>query len=65
MPEWQDFIDKKKDDFVNYEDQLWKPVAQQQILDGYRKFWGLGEITKKDDPTKALNANFTHIAFNL
>lgn len=58
------FMRQKKDDFVNYEDQLWKPVAQQQILDGYRKFWGLGEITKKDDPTKALNANFTHIAFN-
>ena len=58
------FMRQKEDDFVNYEDQLWKPVAQQQILDGYRKFWGLGEITKKDNPTKELGANFSHIAFN-
>jgi hypothetical protein len=55
---------QKNDDFVNYEDQLWKPTAQKEILDGYRKFWGLGEIISKDEPTKALNTGHTHIAFN-
>ena len=52
------------DDFVQFEDQLWKPVAQEQILNGYRKFWGLAEIISKDEPSKALNTGFTHIAFN-
>jgi len=58
------FMKQKNDDFVNYEDQLWKPIAQQEILDGYRKFWGLGEIISKDESTKALNTGHTHIAFN-
>jgi hypothetical protein len=58
------FMKQKNDDFVKYEDQLWKPIAQQEILDGYRKFWGLGKIISKDEPTKALNTGHTHIAFN-
>ena len=58
------FMTQKNEDFVSYEDQLWKPVAQKQILDGYRKFWGLGEIMSKDEGAKKLNAGFTHIAFN-
>ena len=58
------FMTEKNPDFVSYEDNLWKPVAQKQILDGYRKFWGLAEIISKDDPTKKLNAGHTHIAFN-
>ena len=58
------FMKQKNEDFVQYEDQLWKPIAQQEILDGYRKFWGLGEIISKDEPTKALNTGHTHIAFN-
>ena len=55
---------QKNDDFVNYERAVWKPVAQQQILDGYRKFWGLAEIINKDENTKKLETGFTHIAFN-
>ena len=55
---------QKNDDFVNYEDQLWKPTAQKEILDGYRKFWGLAEIIAKDKPTQALDTGHTHIAFN-
>ena len=53
------FMTEKNPDFVSYEDNLWKPVAQKQILDGYRKFWGLAEIISKDDPTKKLNAGHT------
>ena len=58
------FMTQKNEDFVSYEDQLWKPVAQQEILDGHRKFWGLGEITSVDEATKALDLDHTHIAFN-
>ena len=58
------FMKQNNDDFVKYEDQLWKPIAQKQILDGYRKFWGLAEIISKDEQTKALNTGHTHIAFN-
>ena len=58
------FMTKKTDDFVAYENVLWKPIAQQQILDGYRKFWGLAEIINVNDDTKALNSTSTHIAFN-
>jgi hypothetical protein len=58
------FMKQKNEDFVKYEDQLWKPIAQKEILDGYRKFWGLAEIIAKDEPTKALNTGHTHIAFN-
>ena len=32
---------QNNDDFEDYERSVWKPIAQQQILDGYRKFWGL------------------------
>ena len=38
---------KKNEDFVDYEDKLWKPVAQKQILDNYRKFWGLADNFKR------------------
>ena len=39
-------------------------MAQQEILDGYRKFWVLAEITNVDAATKALGSTSTHIAFN-
>ena len=58
------FMTQKNADFLSYEDQLWKPVAQKQILDGFRKFWGLGEIISKDEGAKKLKTGFTHIAFN-
>ena len=58
------FMTQKNDDFVDYERAVWKPIAQQQILDGYRKFWGLAEIINKDENTTKLETGFTHIAFN-
>ena len=56
------YMTEKNKDFVDYENSLWKPVAQQQILDGYRKFWGLFEITEKNEAIKEID--FTHLAFN-
>ena len=58
------FMKQKNEDFVKYEDQVWKPIAQKEILVGYRKFWGLAEIIAKDESTEALNTGHTHIAFN-
>ena len=58
------FMTQKNEDFINYENAVWKPIANQQILDGYRKFWGLGEIIDTNDNTKALKSSTTHIAFN-
>ena len=55
---------QNNDDFEDYERSVWKPIAQQQILDGYRKFWGLAKIISKNDYTKKLESGFTHIAFN-
>ena len=56
------YMTEKNKDFVDYENLLWKPVAQQQILDGHRKFWGLFEIIEKNEAIKEVD--FTHIAFN-
>jgi len=58
------YMTKKNDDFIAYENAVWKPIAQKQILDGYRKAWGIAEITDSNDATKALNSSSTHIAFN-
>ena len=58
------YMTQKNDDFIAYENAVWKPIAQKQILDGYRKFWGIAEITDSNDATKALKSSSTHIAFN-
>jgi len=55
---------QKNEDFVAYETAVWKPIAQQQILDGYIKYWGLSELIGSNDVTKALESTSTHIAFN-
>ena len=55
---------QNNDDFEDYENSVWKLIAQRQILDGYRKFWGLAKIISKDEPSKELDIGFTHIAFN-
>jgi hypothetical protein len=55
---------QKNEDFVAYETAVWKPIAQQQILDGYIKYWGLSELIGSNDVTKALESTATHIAFN-
>ena len=58
------YMTQKNEDFVAYETAVWKPIAQQQILDGYIKYWGLSELIGSNDVTKALESTSTHIAFN-
>ena len=55
---------QKNADFIAYETAVWKPIAQQQILDGYIKYWGVSELIGSNDVTKALESTATHIAFN-
>ena len=58
-----DFV-AKNEDFVSYETAVWKPIAQQQILDGYIKYLGLSELIGSNDVTKALESTATHVVFN-
>ena len=58
------YMTQKNEDFIAYENAVWKPIAQKQILDGYRKAWGIAEIISTNDATKALKSTSTHIAFN-
>ena len=52
------FMTQKNEDFVSYEDQLWED--QKQILDGFRKFWGLGEIISKIEGAKKLDRVYSY-----
>ena len=58
------YMTKKNDDFIAYETAVWKPIAQQRILDGYLKYWGISELVDSNDITKELKSTSTHIAFN-
>ena len=58
------YMTQKNVDFIAYETSVWKPIAQQQILDGYLKYWGVSELIESNDVTKALESKATHIAFN-
>ena len=58
------YMTQKNVDFIAYETAVWKPIAQQQILDCYIKYWGVSELIESNDVTKALESSATHIAFN-
>ena len=58
------YMTEKNDDFIAYETAVWKPIAQQRILDGYLKYWGISELIDSNDITKELKSTSTHIAFN-
>jgi len=58
------YMTKKNNDFIAYETTVWKPIAQQSILDGYTKFWGISELIDSNDVTKELESSSTHIVFN-
>ena len=58
------YMTQKNDDFIAYETAVWKPIAQQRILDGYLKYWGISELIDSNDTTKELKSTSTHIAFN-
>ena len=53
---------KKTDDFESYESEVWKPVAEKNIMKGNLRQWILVEVTDRSE-----NAwqDFTHFAWNL
>ena len=58
------YMTQKNKDFIDYERAVWKPIAQQKILDGYLKYWGVSKLVDSNDLTKELKSSSTHIAFN-
>ena len=55
-------MNKKSDDFENYESKIWKPIAEQNILNGRIRQWVL---VKVKDRTDNAYTGFTHFAWNL
>ena len=58
------YMTQKSKDFIVYETAIWKPIAQQRILDGYLKYWGISKLVDSNDATNNLKSSSTHIAFN-
>jgi len=55
-------MNKKTDDFEKYETEVWKPVAEKNILSGNLRQWILVEAI---DRTENAYDNWTHFAWNL
>ena len=53
---------KKTDDFEKYESEIWKPIAEKNILNGRLRQWVLVEVT---DRTENAYEGCTHFAWNL
>ena len=56
------YMIKKNENFEKFELDVWKPFADEQIVEGIRKFWGLAEIKSKSEN---FPGDATHIAFNI
>tara|TARA_E500000178_G_C16891305_1_gene693663 strand:+ start:288 stop:1052 length:765 start_codon:yes stop_codon:yes gene_type:complete len=55
-------MNKKSDDFESYESEIWKPVAEQNILAGNLRQWVLVEAI---DRSENAYDGWTHMAWNL
>ena len=53
---------KKSDDFENYESQIWKPVAEKNIMKGSLRQWVLAEVINRSDNAYQ---DWTHLVWNL
>ena len=53
---------KKSDDFENYESQIWKPVAEKNIMKGSLRQWVLAEVISRSDNAYQ---DWTHLVWNL
>lgn len=56
------YMTQKNENFEDLELNVWKPIAEEQILEGIRKFWGLAKVDNKSDN---FPGDATHIAFNI
>ena len=55
-------MNKKTDDFENFETQVWKPVAEKNILAGNLRQWILVEAIGRSENAYS---GWTHLAFNV
>tara|TARA_B100000530_G_scaffold214822_1_gene137809 strand:- start:411 stop:1166 length:756 start_codon:yes stop_codon:yes gene_type:complete len=53
---------KKTDDFESYESEIWKPIAEKNIMKGSLRQWVLAKVT---DRSENAWSEFTHLAWNL
>jgi len=53
---------KKSDDFENYESQIWKPVAEKNIMKGSLRQWVLAEVINRSENAYQ---DWTHLVWNL
>ena len=53
---------KKTDDFENYESEVWKPVAEKNILKGNLRHWVLAKVINRSDNAYS---GWSHLAWNL
>ena len=56
------YMTQKNENFEDLELNVWKPIAEEQILEGIRKFWGLAKV---DNKSENFPGDATHIAFNI
>ncbi len=56
------FMNKKTEDFENYETKVWKPVAEKNILLGNLRQWALVEAIGRSDNART---GWTNMVFNL
>jgi hypothetical protein len=56
------FMNKKTDDFENFETQVWKPVAEKNILAGNLRQWILVEAIGRSENAYS---GWTHLVFNV
>jgi hypothetical protein len=56
------FMNKKTDDFENFETQVWKPVAEKNILAGNLRQWILVEAISRSENAYS---GWTHLVFNV
>ena len=53
---------RKTDDFESYESEIWKPIAEKNIMKGSLRQWVLAKVT---DRSENAWSEFTHLAWNL
>jgi len=56
------YMTQQNDNFESLELNVWRPIAEDQIVEGIRKFWGLAKVTEKSEN---FPGDATHVAFNI
>lgn len=53
------------EDYIMFEKEVWKPIAMRSVMSGDQYYWGITEITQKNDLLqKNQTVDFTHMYVN-